>query len=418
MKNRKLWVSILAGLMALVMLLGLILSALPINAQAASSSVLKEQLDELEDKKSEIDEQIKQLQGQLADNLDEMEKIVAQKNLIDQEIALLHQQIATINEQIGAYGVLIADKQEELTEAEEKLAALREKNRERIRAMEEDGTLSYWSVLFEANSFSDLLDRLNMIQEIAAADQRRLEEMNAAAKVVADTKLELEGEKAQLEGVKDELKATQTTLEGKRVTADQLLTELIATGEEYEALMEQSEDEQAKLMEEIAKKEEEYEDAKYLEWLATSVPDPTYAGGAGTGQTIGNATWLVPISYTRFTSPFGMRWHPVYGGYKMHYGVDLAAPSGTPIYATRTGVVTSATYQEGGAGYYVTINHGDGFSSIYMHMTHFIVSPGQYVSAGEVIGYCGSTGASTGSHLHFGISYKGTYVNPAEYIAI
>ena len=418
MKNRKLWVSILAGLMALVMLLGLILSALPINAQAASSSVLKEQLDELEDKKSEIDEQIKQLQGQLADNLDEMEKIVAQKNLIDQEIALLHEQIATINEQIGAYGVLIADKQEELTEAEEKLAALREKNRERIRAMEEDGTLSYWSVLFEANSFSDLLDRLNMIQEIAAADQRRLEEMNAAAKVVADTKLELEGEKSQLEGVKDELKATQTTLEGKRVTADQLLTELIATGEEYEALMEQSEDEQAKLMEEIAKKEEEYEDAKYLEWLATSVPDPTYAGGAGTGQTIGNATWLVPISYTRFTSPFGMRWHPVYGGYKMHYGVDLAAPSGTPIYATRTGVVTTTSYQDGGAGYYVTINHGDGFSSIYMHMTHYIVSPGQYVSAGEVIGYCGSTGASTGPHLHFGISYKGTYVNPAEYIAI
>ncbi len=418
MRNRRLWVSILAGLMALVLLLGLVVGVLPTHADAASSSAIKEQLDELEGQKAEIDEQIKKLQGQLADNLDEMEKIVAQKNLIDQEIALLHEQIATINEQISAYGVLIADKQEELTAAEEKLGELREKNKERIRAMEEDGALSYWSVLFEANSFSDLLDRLNMIEEIAAADQRRLEEMNAAAKVVADTKAELEGEKADLEGVKDELKTTQTTLEGKRVTADQLLAELIATGEEYEALMEQSEDEQAKLMEEIAKKEEEYEDAKYLEWLATSVPDPTYAGGAGTGQTIGNATWLIPISYTNFSSPFGMRWHPVYGGWRMHYGVDLAAPSGTPIYATRTGVITTTSYQEGGAGYYVTINHGDGFSSIYMHMTHYIVSPGQYVSAGEVIGYCGSTGASTGPHLHFGISYKGTYVNPAEYIAI
>lgn len=418
MRNRRLWVSILAGLMALVLLLGLVVGVLPTYADAASSSAIKEQLDELEGQKAEIDEQIKKLQGQLADNLDEMEKIVAQKNLIDQEIALLHEQIATINEQISAYGVLIADKQEELTAAEEKLGELREKNKERIRAMEEDGALSYWSVLFEANSFSDLLDRLNMIEEIAAADQRRLEEMNTAAKVVADTKAELEGEKADLEGVKDELKTTQTTLEGKRVTADQLLTELIATGEEYEALMEQSEDEQAKLMEEIAKKEEEYEDAKYLEWLATSVPDPTYAGGAGTGQTIGNATWLIPISYTNFSSPFGMRWHPVYGGYRMHYGVDLAAPTGTPIYATRTGVITTTSYQEGGAGYYVTINHGDGFSSIYMHMTHYIVSPGQYVSAGEVIGYCGSTGASTGPHLHFGISYKGTYVNPAEYIAI
>ena len=418
MRNRKLWVSLLAGLMALVMLLGLVLSVLPVNANAASSSALKEQLDELEDQKAEIDEQIKQLQGQLEDNLDEMEKIVAQKNLIDQEIALLHQQIATINEQIAAYGVLIADKQEELTEAEEKLDALREKNKERIRAMEEDGSLSYWSVLFEANSFSDLLDRLNMIEEIAAADQRRLEEMDTAAKAVADAKLELEGEKTQLEGVKDELKSTQSTLEEKRVTADQLLAELIATGEEFEALMAQSEDEQAKLMEEIAQKEEEYEDAKYLEWLATSVPDPTYAGGAGTGNTVGNATWLIPISYTRFTSPYGMRWHPVYGGYRMHYGVDLAAPTGTPIYASRTGVVTTTSYQEGGAGYYVSINHGDGFSSLYMHMTHYIVSPGDYVNAGDIIGYCGSTGASTGPHLHFAITYNGTYVNPAEYIAI
>ena len=418
MRNRRLWVSILAGLMALVLLLGLVVGVLPTYADAASSSALKEQLDELEDKKSEIDEQIKKLQGQLADNLDEMERIVAQKDLIDQEIALLHQQITTINEQISAYGVLIADKQEELTEAEEKLEALREKNKERIRAMEEDGALSYWSVLFEANSFSDLLDRLNMIEEIAAADQRRLEEMNAAAKVVADTKLELEGEKADLEGVKEELKATQTTLEGKRVTADQLLAELIATGEEFEALMEQSEDEQAKLMEEIAKKEEEYEDAKYLEWLATSVPDPTFAGGAGTGNTVNGATWLIPINYTNFSSPFGMRWHPVYGGWRMHYGVDLAAPSGTPIYASRTGVITTTSYQEGGAGYYVSINHGDGFSSIYMHMTHYVVSPGEYVNAGDIIGYCGSTGASTGPHLHFGISYKGTYVNPAEYIAI
>ena len=418
MKNRKLWVSILAGLMALIMILSLILGVLPTHADAASSGAIKEQLDELEEQKEKIEEQIQNLRDQLADNLDEMEKIVAQKDLIDQEISLLHQQIATTNEQISAYGVLIADKQEELTEAENKLAALQEKNKERIRAMEEDGTLSYWSVLFEANSFSDLLDRLNMIEEIAAADQRRLQEMSTAAQVVADAKAGLETEKAGLEEVKAELKVTQIELEGKRATADRLLVDLIAAGEKFEELMNKSEDEQAKLMEEIAQKEEEYEDAKYLEWLATSVPDPTFAGGAGTGQTIGNTTWLVPISYTRMTSPFGMRWHPVYGGYKMHYGVDLAAPSGTPIYATRTGVVTTTDYQEGGAGYYVSINHGDGFSSIYMHMTHYIVSPGEYVNAGDIIGYCGSTGASTGPHLHFGISYKGTYVNPAEYICI
>jgi murein DD-endopeptidase MepM/ murein hydrolase activator NlpD len=101
----------------------------------------------------------------------------------------------------------------------------------------------------------------------------------------------------------------------------------------------------------------------------------------------------------------------------MHNGVDLAGISGTPIYAARSGKVTTATYGSSG-GYYVNINHGDGFSSIYLHMTHYIVSAGQYVNQGQVIGYMGSTGASTGPHLHFGIAYNGVYVNPANYISI
>ena len=112
------------------------------------------------------------------------------------------------------------------------------------------------------------------------------------------------------------------------------------------------------------------------------------------------------------------RIHPIYGDYRFHYGVDLSAPQGTPIYATRGGQVTIASYEAGGAGYWVSINHMDGFSSRYMHMTHFIVSPGQYVAAGQVIGYCGSTGGSTGPHLHFGIYYNGAAVNPAKYIKI
>ena len=112
--------------------------------------------------------------------------------------------------------MLIADKQEELTAAEQKLAELSEKNKERIRAMEEDGGLSYWSVLFKANSFSDLLDRLNMIEEIAASDSRRIREMSEAAAEVADAKAVLAEEKAGLEGTKAELTATQTDLEAKR----------------------------------------------------------------------------------------------------------------------------------------------------------------------------------------------------------
>jgi murein DD-endopeptidase MepM/ murein hydrolase activator NlpD len=111
-----------------------------------------------------------------------------------------------------------------------------------------------------------------------------------------------------------------------------------------------------------------------------------------------------------------MRIHPISGKRKMHEGVDMSAPQGTPIYAAKSGKVTRTSYQAGGAGYYVSINHGDGFTSVYMHMTHYIVSPGQYVNAGQVIGYVGSTGGSTGPHLHFGIAYNGTYVNPMKYV--
>ena len=194
---------------------------------------------------------------------------------------------------------------------------------------------------------------------------------------------------------------------------------------EYEALLEESEDLQAQLMLDIANKKDEYDKAKYQEWLATSVPPTTVpkapsnvGGGSTVTNNVGGISWKVPISYSAFTSPFGWRIHPIHGTSKFHYGVDLAAPTGTPIYATRSGTVDTASYQAGGAGNYVQINHGDGYRSIYMHMTHYIVYPGQYVSQGQVIGYCGSTGGSTGPHLHFGISYNGSYVNPANYISI
>lgn len=419
MKLSRKWKALIALLAVLAILVSIPGNIFVPEAKATSSSEIKKQLDALKDDKAEIDAKIADLEAQLDQTVDEMEAIVNQKNLIDQEVFLLHEQIANTNAQIAAYGVLIADKQEELVEAQTHQRELSDKNRERVRAMEEDGALSYWSVLFKANSFSDLLDRLNMIEEIAAADQRRLEDMKEAARQVAEAKESLEGEVEALETVKEDLAESQKTLEDKRAEADKLLAKLVAKGQEFEEQIEDSEAIQDDLMKEIANKEDQYDKAKYQEWLATSVPSVSGgSGSAGTGSTVGGVTWLVPISYTRMTSPFGMRWHPVYGGYRMHNGVDLAAPQGTPIYATRSGVVTTSAYQAGGAGYYVSISHGDGYSSIYMHMTHYIVYAGNYVNAGQVIGYCGSTGGSTGPHLHFGISYRGTYVNPANYIRI
>ena len=414
MKKLKLGTAVISGILVLAILFGM----LPAPAEAASSSEIKKQLEELEDREEELQAKIDELRGQYEATEDEIQGMVDQKDLIDQEIALLNEQYDIINEQITSYSLLIADKQDELDDAQARLADLNQKNKERIQTMEEEGSLSYWSIIFEANSFSDLLDRLNMVQEIAAADQRRMREIAAVAEEVAKAQAELESEKAALEATRAELDETQKTLEEKRAEADELLLQLIAKGEEYEALLDESEAMQDELMKQIAAKEKEYDQAKYKEWLATSVATtkPTTSSTKPSESAPSSSGWVCPVPYYTLTSPFGMRIHPVLGYARMHNGVDMACASGTPIYASRSGKVTVASYQAGGAGNYVSINHGDGFSSIYMHMTRYIVSVGQYVNAGQVIGYVGSTGISTGPHLHFGISYKGTYVNPMDYL--
>ena len=425
MKNRKKFISIMAGILAAVMLLTLVLSLLPSHVHAASSSEIREQIDAMEEEQAALESQMAGIQQQYVANENEMLDMVSQKNVIDQEIANLNAQISLINEQIAAFNLLIADKQDELDDAQAKLAELNEKHKERIRAMEEEGKLSYWSVLFKANSFSDLLARITMIEEIAAADQRRLREMSAAADVVASAMAELEIQKADQEATVAELEQATVEMEAKRAEADELLAQLIAKGEEFELLIEESEAAQDELMQQIAAAEKEFDKAKYQEWLATSIATtkptepPVNGGGGGEGGggggEVSTSGWMTPVPYYTLTSPFGMRLHPVYGYYRMHNGVDLACAQGTPIYASRSGQVTTAAYGKD-AGYYVSINHGDGFASVYMHMTHYIVSAGEYVEQGTVIGYVGSTGASTGPHLHFGISYNGTYVNPMNYI--
>lgn len=416
MKNRKLWVSILAAFMALMMIFGIVASIIPVNA-AKSSAEIQVELNASKEQLKQNQKEVAKLQGQIDANMGEMEKMVEQKNLLDQKIFLLNQQVNLISQQITAYNTLIADKQDELDVATDHWQALNEKYKERIRAMEENGKVSYWSVLFKANSFSDFLDRLSMIEEIAAADQHRLKELNEAAAVVEQAKGELAAEKAELEASKKELEASFDELEAAQKESEKVLKELIATDAEYQKLLVEAEKKQVESQKTVDSLEYAYDEAKereYREWLASQPPKNETGSKDYDGY-----TWLLPINYTAFTSPFGYRDHPVYGGWRFHAGVDLAAPQGTPIYATRGGQVTIASYEAGGAGYWVSINHLDGtYSSRYMHMTHFIVSPGQYVAAGQVIGYCGSTGASTGPHLHFGIYKNGEAVNPALYIKI
>ncbi len=417
MKNRKLWAGLLAGLMAVGMSFGIFAGSLPTQVSAEKSSAqIQQEINEMKEQLKNNRSEVAKLEAQVNANMDKMEDIVANKNTIDQQIFLYHEQVENLNKQITAYSSLIADKQAELDEATARWQALSDKYKERIRAMEEDGKLSYWSVLFKANSFSDFLDRLSMIDEIAAADQRRLEELNNAAKEVESAKTGLEAEKLALESGKKELEDASKKLEESRVEADKLLKQLIATGEEYQRLLDEAEKKESETASQVDKLEYAYDAAKereYQQWLASQPP----VQSGSSANTVDGLTWLLPVNYTRFSSPFGYRIHPVYGDWRFHYGVDLSAPSGTPIYASRGGKVTYATY-DSSSGYYVSINHLDGFTTKYLHMTHYIVSPGQYVAAGQVIGYVGSTGTSTGPHLHFSVYYNGSAVNPANYINI
>ncbi len=402
------FVRVVAALAAVVLLIG----AVP--ARALTSDEIREQIEALEKEDAQLQQQIEQLQQQLSDNFSEIEQMVAQKTAIDRQIVLLNDQISNINQQIVSYGLLIADQQESLDAARERLDALNEKYKDRIRAMEEGGTVSYWSVLFHARSFGEFLDRLNMIQEIAAADRRRLEELEAASAAVADAKAALEDQKTVLEATREKLRDSQAELEQKRSEADALLQEMVAREEEFEALLEESERQQDALMEELAQKEDAYDQALYEEWLATYVPPVTETPVPEIPES--DSAWITPVPYYTLSSPFGMRLHPILGIYRMHNGVDMACGAGTPIYASRGGLVEVAGYQADGAGNYIQLNHGDGFRSIYMHMTNYIVKQGDYVAPGQIIGYVGSTGLSKGNHLHFGISCNGTYVNPMEYI--
>lgn len=195
MKRRHFWKSLTAGILAAA-LVGMIAISVPSEVRAASSDEIRSQLDAMESEKAAIQAQLAALEQQRLDNLTEIEDAVTQKNNIDRQIVLLVQEIDNINRQISAYNVLIADKQDELDEAEARLERLREQNRERIRTMEEEGTLTIWSVLFKANSFADLLDRMSMIEEIAEADHRRLEEMRQAADEVNLAKQELADRKS------------------------------------------------------------------------------------------------------------------------------------------------------------------------------------------------------------------------------
>lgn len=418
-------VRIISIVLAAVILLSLVSTALIVMVHAASSSEIKSKLADLRAKQAEIQKQSDELEKSIAENKDQTKTLVSQKAEIDQEMEMSRQKIENLNEQIQQLNLLIAEKQTELEASVAKEEALQKQYKARLRSMEETGSVSYWSILFRASSFSDLLDRVDMIREIAESDQLMLKQLSAATQAVETERADLEQQKLDLQQTEDDLAVEQAELETKRAKADTLITQMQA---EYASLSDEflaAEADEAAVREQIKKTETDYFNALAKEQAAAAAAaaaanktsnsnnsSASSSGGASSGG------FAFPLAYsTGVTCAYGPRVHPINGNKSFHYGVDLAAGMSTEIYATKSGTVTGATYGEAN-GYYVTINHGDGYSSIYAHMTNYVVSVGDSVKQGQLIGYVGTTGWSTGPHLHFEILYNGSNVNPMNYISL
>lgn len=419
-KHRRVIISVIAGLLVFSLLMGIVM----MFARAAKSvGEIEDEIEELEAEADQLAEEREALEKQIDANRNKTLTIVEQKAQVDMDIELTRKEVELVNDQIHAYNLLIAEKQVELDELRTKQAEMLDRYRIRMRSMQERGSVSVWEVLLQAKSFADMLNCRVMIEEIARADQRMLDNLRALAAEVLQAKDELAQEKVKIELKKVELADSEAALAAKRAESDRLLAELNANKQQLIEECEKYEQMEAELSDQIAELEAERTELLYQIWLEEQKKkeeeqnkhnnnNNSYAPPAS-----GEAFYF-PLQYcTMLTSAYGYRVHPITGNYTFHNGVDLAAGTGTPIYATKSGTVTTATYNYA-YGYYVVVNHLDGFSSLYGHMTHYTVSQGDYVQRGEIIGYVGSTGYSTGPHLHFTVYYNGSSVNPMSYIRL
>lgn len=409
MKKKRLFVSIMAGLLALLMIGGTLVSII-----GSAMAVSQTEIDALKDQRSGIESKKADIQTQIADLQARQETVIEQKTKLDEQNELTRQEIEIIVEQIALYTDMISQKEVELEEAVAAEEEQMERLRTRMRAMEENGTLTYMSIVFKATSFTDFLTRLDFVSEIMQYDKQLEEDYIAAREHVEDVKAAYEITKAENEAVKGELEETKARLEREIEEAYQLIAQYEAEIEEQKELYQKQIEEEARLEAEIANMVAELE--RQIEAARQAAAAGNSGGTGWTGAiTSGTGQLQWPV-YGTVTSEYGNRIHPIYGNTRFHAGIDISASSGTAIAAADSGTVITASYNAGGYGNYVVISHGGGISTLYGHMTNYIVSVGQSVSKGETIGYVGSTGASTGPHLHFEVRINGSTTNPRNYL--
>ncbi len=387
---------------AVVLLLALVMF-LPLTGPGMvleTSAVTQAEIDALKGNAGKLAEQKKDIQAQLKAVQADKSNALKKKELLEDQIDLIRQEIANINEQIAMYDQLIAEKTVELERAEADEKAQFDLFCQRMRHMEEQGETSYWSILFASGDFSELLDNYMMIEEIIQYDNQVIDSLVSLQEKVTNDRTALEEAQSEQEEAKARQMAAQDELKAQEDEVDKLITEISA----QEDLLEEMEEELNK----AAKALDAQIKAKEREYAAQVANVPSESG----------YLWPLPGGYNTISSLAGGRIHPVTGKPGNHAGIDIPAPSGTNIYAAKSGVVIHAAKGTGSSwsyGNYVIVSHSDGTSTLYAHMSRIGCKEGQTVKQGDVVGYVGTTGRSTGNHLHFEVRSGSTRKDPVNY---
>ncbi len=401
-------IAFIACLLAVLLLLPMVVMVLeniPL-AKGASVGSIQTQINSLKGKNKDLAAQRADLKNQLKSvQADKNEAVNKRKNL-EQQINYLQEEIDNLTAQLEQYAALIAEKEGEVADNEAREAAQFALFQKQCRAMEKEGTVTYWSILFSADSFADLLDKVNTINAIADYNQSVCDQLQAAREALQQAKAELEEAQAETEATRAEQKEAQTELEGQKKEVQALITQIAA---DEQALK----DEDAKL--EKAAKAQDAEIARLDKELQRLIAEARknasnqYQFDPGSGY-----YWPLPKERVSITSFFGPRKHPITGKYHNHSGTDIGAYSGTEIYAAHGGIVLTSAYHSS-YGNYVVLSRGDGITTLYAHMSKRAVKEGDIVSQGQVIGYVGSTGSSTAPHLHFEVRVNGERQDALKY---
>ena len=436
MNNKKI-VSVIAVLLALLMALSLVFSVVPVSAYA-------DELDDLQAQKNDLSNQVKECQERLTLLKEQQSNVLEQKAALDEQNKLANEQLELVAKEIDEYTKLIAEKAEEVEAArtkEERQLALYQA---RVRAMEESGGFNILSVIVNSQNFSQLLTAIDDMSEIMASDRELQEQYVEAREETEAVKAEYEAEKAEYEEAQAQLEEERAEI-GRQIQAntkelEDLQGEIEKAIQEYEA----AEAAEAAAAATIANMIAEYQRKKAEEAAANQsaiidqmnqanqeaiangeeppyseedIQNATNSGSQSGGATsTGGLTWPVPCS-TRVTSRFGTRSDPFTGQTATHNGIDIDGfnNDGNIIVSAADGTVITASY-DGAYGNYVVIDHGD-ITTLYAHMSGMAVSAGDYVTAGQTIGYLGDTGRATGTHCHFEVFVGGSRVDPASYFS-